>query len=144
MIEYLNSDSTQLHNPADISTKFVEYFSIVGQNFANKIASPRQNIDKYLNSIRSNENTLFLLPTDPTEVKKLIKNLPNKRSSSHDGINNIILKESGEYLVFPFTDLFNESMTQGVFLSTMKIAEVIQLYKNKSRHEVENYQYHFC
>ena len=55
--------------------------------------------------------------------------LPNKRSSAHDGINNIILKEIGEYICTPLTYLFNESMTMDVFPDAMKIAEVVPLYK---------------
>ena len=66
--------------------------------------------------------------------------LPNKRSSGHDGINNIILKEIGEYICIPMTYLFNEYMTTGVFPDVMKIAEVVPLYKGKDRYEVENYR----
>ena len=66
--------------------------------------------------------------------------LPNKKSSGHDGINNIILKEIGEYICTPLTYLFNESMTMGVFPDAMKIAEVVPLYKGKARYEVENYR----
>ena len=66
--------------------------------------------------------------------------LPNKRSSGHDGINNIILKEIGEYICIPMTYLFNESMTTGVFPDVMKIAEVAPLNKSKARYEVENYR----
>ena len=66
--------------------------------------------------------------------------LPNKRSSGHDGINNIILKEIGEYICIPMTYLFYESMTTDVFPDVMKIAEVVPLYKGKARYEVENYR----
>ena len=66
--------------------------------------------------------------------------LPNKKSSGHDGINNIILKEIGEYICTPLTYLFNESMTMGVFPDAMKIAEVVPLYKGKARYEGENYR----
>ena len=63
--------------------------------------------------------------------------LPNKRSSGHDRINNIILKEIGEYICIPLTYLFNESMTTG---DAMKLAEVVPLHKGKARCEVENYR----
>ena len=79
-------------------------------------------------------------PTTPYELLKLMNCLPNKRSSGHDGINNIILKEIGEYICIPMTYLFNESMTTGVFHDVMKIAEVVPLYKGKARYEVENYR----
>ena len=140
IIEHLNSKGLQLHNPEDITNKFGEYFSTVGRKFAEKIASPNKNINEYLCSIRSNEKTLFLHPTTPYELLKLMKKLPNNRSSGHDGINNIVLKEISEYICIPLTELFNKSMNIGVFPDAMKIAEVVPLYKGKSRYEVENYQ----
>ena len=140
IIEYLNSNGLQLHNPEDITNKFGEYFSTVGSNFAEKIASPNKSINKYLCSIRSNEKLLFLHLTTPCEILKLMKHLPNKRSSGHDGINNIVLKEISEYICIPMTCLFNESMTTGVFPDVMKIAEVVPLYKGKDRYKVENYR----
>ena len=55
-------------------------------------------------------------------------------------INNITLKEIGEYICIPLAELFNESLMTGIFPETMKIAEVVPLYKGKSKHEVENYR----
>ena len=73
------------------------------------------------------------------EITKLIRSLPNKRSSGHDGINNIILKEISDYISEPLCEIFNDSMSHGVFPEKMKIAEVVHLYKGKSKYEVENY-----
>ena len=140
IMEYLNSGGLQLHNLENITNKFGEYFSTVGNKFAEKIVKPNKYIDEYLGSIRSNDKSLFLQRTTPYELLKLIKRLPNKRSSGHDGINNTILKEIGEYICIPMSYLFNESITTGVFPKVMKIAEVVPLYKGKSRYEVENYR----
>ena len=140
IIEYLNSNGHQLHNPQEITNAFAEFFSTVGNKFAEKIARPKKSIDCYLSSIRSNNKSLFLEPTTPTEVLKLIHQLPNKKSSGYDGINNITLKEIGEYICIPLAELFNESLMTGIFPETMKIAEVVPLYKGKSKHEVENYR----
>ena len=139
IIEHLNSKGLQLHNPEDITNKLGKYFSTVGREFAEKITSPNKNINEYLCLIRSNEKTLFLHPTTPCKLLKVMKKLPIKRSSGHDGINNIVLKEISEYICIPLTELFNKSMTIGVFPDAMKIAEVVPLYKGKSRYEVENY-----
>ena len=85
IIEYLNSNGHQLHNPQDITNAFAEFFSTVGNKFAEKIARPKKSIDYYLSLIRSNNKSLFLEPTTPTEVLKLINQLPNKKSSGYDG-----------------------------------------------------------
>ena len=69
-----------------------------------------------------------------------MKQLPNKRSSGHDGINNLVLKEISEYICTPLAYMFNDSMTNGVFPDVMKIADVVPLYKGKCRFEVESYK----
>ena len=112
----------------------------MGNKYAERIARSSKDIDEYLSSIRCNKNSLFLHPTTPYQLLKLMNRLPNKRSSGHDGINNIILKEIGEYICTPLTYLLNESMTTGVFPDAMKIAEVVPLHKGKARYEVENYR----
>ena len=77
IIEYLNSNGLQLHYPEDITNKFGDYFSTVGSKFAEKIAIPNKNINEYLCSIRSKENSLFLHLTTPCELLKLMNRLPN-------------------------------------------------------------------
>ena len=69
--------------------------------------------------------------TTKGEVENLIKSLPNKESCGHNKISNIMLKKLSEALSFPLTGIFNQSITQGVFLNLMKIAEVIPLYKGR-------------
>ena len=140
IIDYLNSDGVQLHNPEDITNIFGNYFATVGSRFADKIAKPSRNVDEYLRAIRSNEKSIFLQPTTPQEVQKLIQNLPNKRSSGYDGINNVILKEICDQISSPLSHIFNHSLTTGTFPDDMKTADVVPLYKGKSRYEVENYR----
>ena len=140
IIEYLNLNGIQLHNPEDITNQFGEYFSTVGNKFAEKIAKPERSIDEYLCAIRSNEKSIFLQPTTLQEIQKLIKSLPNKRSSGHDGINNTVLKEICDQICIPLLYLFNQSLTTGTFPEEMKTAEVVPLYKGNSRYEFENYR----
>ena len=71
---------------------FAKHFSSVGECFANKIPHPRKTSSDYLKNIPSSNISLFLTPTSPTEILNLINKLPNKRSSGHDTINNVLLK----------------------------------------------------
>ena len=59
MIEYLNSEGLQLHNPEDITNKFGDYFSTVGKKFAERIASPNKGIDEYLRARSGVTRTLY-------------------------------------------------------------------------------------
>ena len=78
--------------------------------------------------------------TNQTEVENLIKALPNKMSSGHDEINNVMLKSLCSAISYPLQLIFNQSIATGIFPDKMKIAEVIPLYKGKQRDLVINYR----
>ena len=74
------------------------------------------------------------------EIIKIIDNLPNKNSSGHDKINNILLKNIKNEIATPLEGVFNMSLEQGVFPDIMKKAEVIPLCKGKERDLCMNYR----
>ena len=76
-----------------IHNLFGDYFANIGKNLAKKIPTPRQSIDKYIYKIIRNPHTLCLFPTNSTEILWLINHLPNKTSSRHDEIDNVLLKK---------------------------------------------------
>ena len=74
------------------------------------------------------------------EIVKIIDKLPNKSSSSHDNINNILLKNIKNQIAAPLERVFNMSLEQGIFPDQIKSAEVIPLYKGKERDLCMNYR----
>ena len=80
------------------------------------------------------------MPTTKTEVLKLIRNLPNKRSSGHDNIDNVLLKDIATIISDPLAHLFNESLSSGIFPDIFKLAEVVPLHKNGPRDQITNYR----
>ena len=83
---------------------------------------------------------MFWVPTTPIEVLKIITDLPNKRSSGYDKIDNLILKELKHQICVPLSLLFNHSLTEGNFPSSMKLAEVVPLHKGKEKFLCNNYR----
>ena len=77
-------------------------------------------------------NSIVLQPTTVSEIDKLIRDLPNKSSHSHDELSNIALKSLRSSISFPLCHIFNQSLEEGKFPDKMKWAEVIPLYKGKS------------
>ena len=73
-------------------------------------------------------------------MNKYISSLPNKTSSGHDEINNILLKQIKESIITPLVEIFNDSLASGTFPSKMKLAEVIPLHKGKSKDSEANYR----
>ena len=100
----------------------------------------QKNIAAYLDVITSNTRSIFFDSVTPTEVETLIKQLPNKKSSGYDQIDNILLKEISDVLVPSLCSLFNRSINEGVFPDSMKYAEVFPLHKGKDKNLCMNYR----
>ena len=140
MIESLKIKNLMKYDPDSITTEFCEFFSTVGERFANDIKPPQNNIDHYLNKMQKSASTLFLAPTSVEEIHYLIKSLPNKTSSGHDSISNNLMKKLSPSILEPLAIIFNKSLETGVFPEEMKMADVVPLYKSKSEYECTNYR----
>ena len=84
--------------------------------------------------------TIYLNPTNSSEITTLIHNLPNKTSKGHDDISNVMLKSLHLSLVLPLTIIFNKSINEGCFPVLMKFADVVPLYKSKEHYLTTNYR----
>ena len=132
--------TTSITNPRSISNKFCSYFSTVGKSFTDKIPKNKQNINDYLNMIRMNRESVFFNPTNEEEIERIIRKLPNKKSSGHDNIDNVLLKELSPGLFSVLTLVFNESLQEGKFPEIFKLAEVVPLHKGKTTTVIDNYR----
>ena len=108
VIESLSIKNMKVESSIQIAEEFGKYFSQIGKEFANKIDDPLKDTKEYLNKITSNSESLFLHPTTCTEINILIDKLPNKTSSGHDEISNIILKKIKNGISAPLANLLNK------------------------------------
>ena len=88
----------------------------------------------------SNTRSIFLEPTDENEIRKIAFDLPNKSSSGHDRVSNVLLKEIIVQIAEPLSMIFNQSLQTGEFPNDMKLAEVVPLYKSKEHYLESNYR----
>ena len=130
-----------INNPNEIANTFCEYFTEIGPKFANDIPPPRNNSNYYLRIKKHrNPKSLFLTPTDPTEVLSILKELKSKNSAGHDTISTKFIKDIGPSICAPLSIIINRSLETGVMPDTLKIAKVIPIYKAKSHDEFSNYR----
>ena len=64
-----------------------------------------------------------------TEINKIIRALKDS-ATGHDGVSSQFLKLALNSIVDPLTHICNMSLTEGVFPDTLKVANVILLYKS--------------
>ena len=116
-----------------IANTLAKYFANVGKTFADKIPKSTRSISNYLEFLQKNSESLFFAPRTIDEIQKRITELPSKRSSDPDNISNVLLKELAPILSEPLSIIVNQSMQTGIFQDIIKLAEVVPLYKGKSR-----------
>ena len=80
ILDSLSIDHTITKDSCKIANEFGEYFSTVGKSYAEKTPKPTKSCDDYINGIEGNGKSLFLHPTNPTEIRKIISNLKNKKT----------------------------------------------------------------
>ena len=124
-IEYLKIENGEIYNAKEIANQFGKYFSTMGEDYANKLPGSHKSSHHYTQKIQRNPSTIFLTPTSTTEIENLIRSLPNKTSSGHDEITNILLKKLACNISIPLCEVFNKSLKEGCFPSTMKLADVV-------------------
>ena len=139
-IEEIKNDRFMITKGSAISNCFAKYFSEIGRNCFSRISKPKKSTDWYLHQIPRNEKSIFMTPITRTEVDRLISNLPNKTSSGYDDISNILLKELRHLIKQPLADIFNRSMSEGIFPEAMKLADTVPLFKSKDRTLTTNYR----
>ena len=125
-------------NCKEIADAFCDYFTNVGHDYARKIPKSRKPFQHYLKN--PNPQTMFLSPTDSEEILVILNNLKPKNSSGHDNLNSKFLKAIKHEIKEPLSKLINQSLTSGIFPDVFKMAEVVPIYKNKSRDELQNYR----
>jgi len=110
-----------------ISNEFCSFFTNIGLKYAEEIPASKYNHDHYLKA-KSKAN-MFMAPTDPNEIIKMINLLKRKNSSGHDNISSSFLKDIKAEIALPLTILFNKSLSEGTVPDAMKLAQVIPIFK---------------
>ena len=101
-----------MYDPATITSELCKHFSSIGETFANRIPPPSKTVNEYMNIIPQNDQSIFLNPTNETEIIELITDLIPKNSSGYDNLSNKLLKKLLPALVFPLTITFNKSLKE--------------------------------
>ena len=120
LIEHISVGHIQYETGPKIANEFAKHFSNIGKRYATCISEPKLHYKDYLRRIPSSNQNIFLDATTPIEIDNLIQNIPNKKSSGYDNINNLLLKDLRSELISPLSIIFNTSLQEGTFPDKMK------------------------
>ena len=122
-----------------ISNGFCDFFTDVGRSCAAKIGPSKKSSEVYLGN-NPNDSTMYMYPTDPEEIKKIMQKMKPKKSAGHDGISTKLLKSLTDVISIPLAVVLNKSLAEGIVPDEMKIAKVIPIYKSKDHQSFTNYR----
>ena len=128
-----------IDDPSIIADKFNNLFSNVGRRLSEQLTNPDNvNFKDYLR-IPVVPNMSFSRISEEA-VMEVLNNLKQKLSCGHDGISSRLLKASKNEISKPLTLIINQTLTSGIFPDTLKIANIIPLFKKGDKTLLENYR----
>ena len=137
---FLSEKGRLIKDPAAIATTMNDYFvditETLGLEQFNLFEDHRSII-----RIKSNfDNVPDKFEVHEEEVKRGIMNLNSKKATCHGAIPAQILKQFCHSYLPILSKIINESITEGTFLSELKLAEVIPVFKKLDCMNKENYR----
>ena len=122
-----------------VTNCFNDFFTSIADTIRSKMPQTYNHFSRFLGT--PNPNSIFLTPTTPEEITKVIGSFSSSKSSGPNSIPVRILKLLKLDISNPISILINRSFSTGVFPSTLKVSKVIPVFKNKgSPLEVSNYR----
>ena len=138
-INELKSDcGVTITNPEDIADYMNKHFAAIGPNLASKI-QVEDNITP-TEFLTEKDSSFNLKKVEASSVLKSLTGVKINKATGIDKISNKILKIAAPVIYKNLTDLFNLSITSGVFPSDWKIAKVSPLFKSGDLSNANNYR----
>lgn len=132
-ISKIKINDTHITEPLNIATAFNDYF-------IQKIIPVPDSGKKVTRLINNQTNSMFMAPSSPYDIHKIIKNLKNTNSVGVDDISTKIIKAVGEYICHPLSYIINQSIEMGIFPQDLKLTLVKPLFKKENKELMEYYR----
>lgn len=135
----LKTENKNITEALDIATEFNKFFTNITTKIREKVPPTKKNFNDFLN--QPTRQSFFFSPANSEEIKKIILGLDPKKATGPLSIPNKILRLLITEISDILTKIFNQSLETGKFITPLKTAKVIPLFKNKgSEQEVSNYR----
>ena len=138
-INLIEHEDKLITSPEEIVNTFNNYFVNVGNNLSkslpvnNNLSCPTELID-------NNKNSLFLQPITHAELYNLIHKLDINKATPSNCSSIKFIKISCNVIIPVLSYIFNRCLSEGTFPHSLKIAEVIPIYKSGSKLFTSNHR----
>ena len=138
-INQLKSNNKTIKDPKEISNTFNNFFCNIGPDLAKSFNNFTDSQHKEYLGEQSNQS-MYMRKTNTQEVLDLISKLESKKSSGHDGLSSKFIKLCSPFLSVILANIFNQSITNGVYPDSLKIARVSPIHKKGDVTDPNNYR----
>jgi hypothetical protein len=132
-------NGVNIKDPKVIANVFNEYYTSVAKKILRENPVPKTK-EIFNNTVKYNNNSMFLTPVIEEEVIDIIKGMRNKKSAGIDDIPDFIIKKCYPKLITALTYIINLSLSDGIFPDQLKATKVKPLYKKGAESKVDNYR----
>ena len=138
-INKLKIENKVTNDPIQIANAVNDFFTNIGPNLANKFESSRENnFKKFMGD--SCKQSMYMHKTNSAEIEKLISNLDSKKSPGFDELSAKFLKLCAPHISETLANIFNISISSGIYPDLLKTARVTPIYKNGEKSDPSNYR----
>ena len=127
-------------NDVETATEINTFFATVASKLKNKIKKPKHSFKHYLPPKDEDSDELELKTVGADKVTKIIENMKNKTSFSHDTMSNKQLKHIKNELLVPLTHLINVSIKCSFVPKSWKTAKMVPIFKSGDPSQPTNYR----
>ena len=138
-ISELSINGCTITDKTTMANKFNEYFTNIGSDLSKSIPKVSGSFSDYLNHLKPTDS-FFITPTNPAEIIDIVQNLKSKKSSGYDDVHPSVVKAVIPLIAQPLAELYNESLSTGIFPDNLTIAKVIPTFKNDDKKNMNNYR----
>lgn len=133
-INKIKLKSHTLTDPNDIAEEFNNYFIDKVQGKLQVNSKPKHC------KINTNSKSMFMAPSVPLDIHKIIMSLKNTNSVGYDCIATKILKSVSMEICNHLSYILNLSISAGIYPDALKISIVKPLFKKENREQMEYYR----
>ena len=110
----------------------------IGSKLAGNIST--SDSDNYLKYLTNTDKQFQLCPTTSDKVLSLLNKLNKSKATGLDMISARLIRECTDLFCIRICNIFNQSISQGIFPDDWKCARVTPLFKAGDRNDVNNYR----
>ena len=123
----LKTETEFIRDQKQIAHELNNFFTNIRQNLANKIPIVQKSFETYLTR---NDNLIENTELSFEEFKKAFKSLQRNKACGIDNINSNIIIDSFEEIKQPLFQVLKNSIDEGIFPDSLKIAKVSPIFKS--------------